>query len=454
MANTPKISITRLITPIVRPIDAFIKSSLAGGLILIGCTILALVLANSGQKWFIALWETSVNFKIGDTYLFPNHHHHFSLAHFISDGLMTIFFVTVALEIKREVLEGELSSFRKALLPIIAAVGGMLFPFLCYTFFNYGTPYSNGGGIPTATDIAFSLAVMSLVGKKYIPHSLKIFLMTLAIADDLGAIVVIAVFYNQGIQVTYLLYSVAIALALWVSGREGVKKLWFFVFLAVPMWYFMLLSGVHATIAGVLLALAIPIRNELSGEEIIRNLEYTIANIEHDASPPHAHGHGSKATVVLETLETFFKQNASVSQRIDNQIRDWVNYLIMPIFALCNMAIILQMSFAQQLFTETVSLGILTGLVLGKPIGIFLTVFIFVKLGICALPTGIKWGHILGAGMLAGIGFTMSIFVTLLAFQSQAYIEDLAKVSIVVASTASALLGWLFLRFAVGKQES
>lgn len=448
--QSPRISIKRLITPIVRPIDDFIKSSLAGGLILIGCTVLSLVLANTGQTWFIQLWETPVNMHIGGGYLFPEHnHHHFTLAHLISDGLMTIFFVTVALEIKREVVEGELASLRKALLPIIAALGGMFFPFLFYTLFNIGTPYSNGGGIPTATDIAFSLAVMSLVGGKYIPHSLKIFLMTLAIADDLGAIVVIAVFYNQGIQVQYLLYAFTIALVLWIAGKEGVKKLWFFVFLSLPMWYFMLLSGVHATIAGVLLALAIPIRNTLTSEEITKRLEDTLANLQAESEKENEHAHGSPATILLETLESFVKENASISQRIDNQIRSWVNYFIMPVFALCNMAIVLKMSFANQIFTETVSLGILAGLMVGKPVGIFLTTFVFVKLRICALPTGISWGHILGAGMLAGIGFTMSIFVTLLAFDKQPYIEDLAKVSIIVASTLSALLGWVFLRFFV-----
>ncbi len=453
MANHPKrnILLARFITPIVRPIDEFIKSSLAGGLILIGCTILSLVLANTGQKWFIELWETPVNLHIGGGYLFPNHPHHFTLAHFISDGLMTIFFVTVALEIKREVIEGELASLQKASLPIIAAVGGMLFPFLFYMFFNTGTAYSNGGGIPTATDIAFSLAVLSLVGEKYVPHSLKIFLMTLAIADDLGAIVVIAIFYNQGIQVFYLLYACTIALVIWIAGREGFKKMWFYIFLSLPMWYFMLLSGVHATIAGVLLALAIPIKNKLTGPEIIQRLEDTLDKIKHEPRPAHAHG--SEATLVLETVESFFKENASVSQRIDDQIRDWVNYLIMPLFALCNMAIVLQLSFATQIFTDSVSLGIMSGLVLGKPIGIFLTTFIFVKLGICTLPASIGWKHIFGAGLLAGIGFTMSIFVTLLAFTKQPYIEDLAKVSIIVASTTSAILGWLWLRFFVGARK-
>lgn len=449
MANTPLISLTKLITPIVRPIDVFIKSSLAGGLILIGCTLLSLILANTGQTWFIKLWETPLNIQIAGKDLFPHYPHHFTLAHFISDGLMTIFFVTVALEIKREVIEGELASLRKASLPIIAALGGMLFPFLFYTLFNYGTPYSGGGGIPTATDIAFSLAVMSLVGKQYVPHSLKIFLMTLAIADDLGAIAVIAIFYNQGIQIQYLLYALSIAFILWVAGREGIKKLWFFVFLAIPMWYFMLLSGIHATIAGVLLALAIPIKNKISGEELAQQLENTLESIKNETHPPHEHG--SQATIVLETVETFFKENASISQRIDNQIRDWVNYLIMPVFALCNMAIILQLSFANQLFTNSVSLGILAGLVVGKPIGILLTTFVFVKLGICNLPAGINWKHIFGAGLLAGIGFTMSIFVTLLAFNNQPAIEDLAKVSIIVASSTSAILGWLFLRFWVGK---
>jgi len=446
MAKTPKLqlSLKRLITPIVRPIDAFIKSSLAGGLILIGCTVLSLVLANTGQKWFVDIWEMPLNFHIGEWHIFP---HHFNLAHFISDGLMTIFFVTVALEIKREVVEGELSSLRKALLPIIAAIGGMLFPFLFYTLFNIGTPYSSGGGIPTATDIAFSLAILSLVGSKYVPNSLKIFLMTLAIADDLGAIVVIAIFYNQGIQWSYLAYSVSIAFLLWIAGREGYKKLWIYVLFAIPMWYFMLLSGVHATIAGVLLALVMPVKNKLSGDEIIENLEALLEKIKNENNEPFVHGHASKATVVLETVEVFFKENASISQRIDNQIRDWVNYLIMPVFALCNTAILLQLSFANQLLTDSVSLGILSGLVLGKPIGIFLTTFVSVKVGICALPTGITWKHIFGAGLLAGIGFTMSIFVTLLAFTKQPYIEDLAKVSIIVASTTSAILGWVWLRF-------
>ena len=304
-----------------------------------------------------------------------------------------------------------------------------------------------------STDIAFSLAVLSLVGQRYVPHSLKIFLMTLAIADDLGAIIVIAIFYNQGIDFYYLLYAFAIALLLWFVGKEGFKKLWFFTLLALPMWYFMLLSGVHATIAGVLLAMAIPIKNNVTGDEVLQNLEDTILKIKQEVSEETEQGHEAKATLVLETVEDFFKQNASISQRIDDQIRDWVTYFIMPMFAICNMAIVLQFSFASQLFTETVSLGIIVGLVLGKPIGIFLTTLLFVKLGVCVLPKDINWSHIFGAGLLAGIGFTMSIFVTLLAFNKQPQIEDLAKVAIIVASTTSAILGWIWLRYFVNTQK-
>lgn len=366
----------------------FFASEKVGGLLLILCTIVSLLLANSA---------------IGDSY------HHFwltqffgkSMEHWINDGLMTIFFLLIGLELEREIYQGELSNFKDALLPIFGALGGMIIPAGLYMYFNYGTPTQSGAGIPMATDIAFALGILSLLGNK-VPTSLKIFLTALAVMDDLGAILVIAVFYTKTILWTNLLIAFGIYIVLFVIGRLKVTNLIPYLIGGVVMWYFMLHSGVHATITGVLLAFAIPF------------------------------GKGG---------------NKSTSYVLQHFLHKPVAFIILPIFALANTAIVLSSDIGTTL-TQNYSLGIAVGLIVGKPLGIFVLTFVAVKMGLCKLPSDLNWKSILGVGFLAGIGFTMSIFIALLAFESETIINN-AKFVILISSLIAGVLGFLFLKFSL-----
>jgi len=363
----------------------FFESEKAGGIVLVVCTIISMILANSGfRESYLGFWNTPV----------AGH----GLGHWINDGLMSIFFLLIGLELEREIYIGELSQLKNALLPISAAVGGMIFPAAIFLFFNWGTPGQPGAGIPMATDIAFALGILSLLGNK-VPTSLKVFLTALAVIDDLGAIIVIAIFYTKSIAWTYLLIAIAIWLGLLILNRLKVHNLIPYIVGGIVMWYCMLNSGVHATITGVLLAFAIPFGN---GDE-----------------------------------------NSS-SYMLQHRLHRPVAFIILPLFALANTAVMINADWQQSL-TEPIGAGILGGLIAGKPIGIMVISFIAVKLGICNLPSDIGWKQILGAGLLAGIGFTMSIFITLLAFDNDVFINN-AKFLILIASFVSGLLGFLWLQ--------
>lgn len=373
----------------------FFQIAQSSGNLLIICVILSLMIANSslGEGF-----QDVLNYKLGS----------YSISLWINDGLMTIFFLLVGLEIKREILEGELSSFKNATLPIFAALGGMLVPALIFYFFNQGSKYENGWGIPMATDIAFSLAIISMLGKR-VPVSVKIFLTALAIVDDLGAIVVIAIFYTEKLETTYLLLSGLVMLVLMLLNFFKVKKHIFYLIPGIFLWYFMHHSGIHATIAGVLLAFAIPTND--SNTEI---------------SP-------------LEKLEEL--------------LHTPVNYFIMPLFALANTNIKFHSGMVDGLFTNF-GYGIILGLVLGKVIGINLFSFIAIKLKLSDLPNNSQWSQMLGAGLLAGIGFTMSIFIALLSYKGNTEIQDEAKFAILVASAISGFLGYFLLKLISKKTHS
>lgn len=373
----------------------FFQIAQSSGNLLIICVILSLMIANSslGEGF-----QDVLNYKLGS----------YSISLWINDGLMTIFFLLVGLEIKREILEGELSSFKNATLPIFAALGGMLVPALIFYFFNQGSKYENGWGIPMATDIAFSLAIISMPGKR-VPVSVKIFLTALAIVDDLGAIVVIAIFYTEKLETTYLLLSGLVMLVLMLLNFLKVKKHIFYLIPGIFLWYFMHHSGIHATIAGVLLAFTIPTND--SNTEI---------------SP-------------LEKLEEL--------------LHTPVNYFIMPLFALANTNIKFHSGMVDGLFTNF-GYGIILGLVLGKVIGINLFSFIAIKLKLSDLPNNSQWSQMLGAGLLAGIGFTMSIFIALLSYKGNTEIQDEAKFAILVASAISGFLGYFLLKLISKKTHS
>ncbi len=372
----------------------FFHNSKSSGIVLIICVLISLGIANSSLS---ESFQNLLNSNIG-TELF---HLNYSLSVWINDGLMAIFFLLVGLEIKRELLEGELSDIKKANLPIFAALGGMLIPALIYFAFNYNSEYKNGWAIPMATDIAFSLAIISLLGKS-VPNSLKVFLSALAIVDDLGAIVVIALFYTDSIDWISLGICGGITFLLIILNKTGIKNLLFYLIPGLFLWYFMHHSGIHATIAGVILAFTIPTNT---------------------------------SDVVTSPLE-----------KLEQKLHIPVSFFIMPLFALANTNITFQPDvFAH--FINPLSLGIIAGLFAGKVIGINLFSWIVVKLKWSELPTFSKWNQMIGVGFLAGIGFTMSIFVSLLAFPNQIESQEIAKISILAASFLSGIVGYSILKF-------
>jgi NhaA family Na+:H+ antiporter len=362
----------------------FFESEKAGGLILVFVTVFSLVLANSSwQSDYISLW----NFGLGGH----------TLVHWINDGLMTFFFLLIGLELEREIYHGELSNIKNAALPIFGALGGMIVPAGIFLVLNYGTVTQSGAGIPMATDIAFAIGILSLLGNR-VPLSLKIFLTALAVIDDLGAIIVIAVFYTTSLSLLNLSIALALFGLLLVLNRLKIYNLIPYLIGGFAMWYFMLQSGVHATITGVLLAFAIPFGN---GNE---------------KSPSHI---------------------------LQHYLHKPVAFIILPLFAVANTCIALGSDWTDAV-TQTNSIGIIAGLVIGKPLGIFMFSIIAAGLGFCSLPNDLKWQHIIGAAFLGGIGFTMSIFITLLAFGSEIIITE-SKIAILIASVMAGGIGLLYL---------
>jgi len=371
----------------------FAQSETSGGVILIFCVIISLIIANSPiGPHFSDLLNKVIGFKTGNVDL------EYSISSWINDGLMAIFFLMVGLEIKRELVEGELSSFKQATLPIIAALGGVIAPALIYHSFNIGLETDAGWAIPMATDIAFAVAIITMLGKN-VPTSLKIFLAALAIVDDLMAILVIAIFYSGSLEYTYLLYAAGFVLLLVIFNRLGVKNLAFYLIPGAFIWYFIHHSGIHATIAGVITAFTLPTTAD-DKESPLEKLEHVLVNP--------------------------------------------VNFIIIPIFALANTNITFESGMVEGLLTP-LGLGIILGLMVGKPVGIFLASWLAVKLGVSKMPDRSKWIHLLGVGMIAGIGFTMSIFISLLSFSDSQHLMAEAKFSILIGSLLSAILGSLLL---------
>ncbi len=364
----------------------FFKSEKTGGLILIAVTILSIIIANSPwQIEYTGFWQISV----------ANH----TLVDWINEGLMAVFFLLIGLELEREIYQGELSRIKNASLPLFGAFGGMIIPALLYLGLNSGTEMQRGAGIPMATDIAFAIGILSLLGNK-VPASLKIFLTALAVIDDLGAIIIIAIFYTSTISLIHLGSALGIFIILLIFKRMGIRLLWIYLAGGILMWYLMLHSGVHATLSGVMLAFAIPF------------------------------GDGGKK---------------SPSYQMQHYLHMPVAFFILPLFAMANTSLVLGNNWYTGIF-DAVSIGIMVGLVIGKPLGVLLFSFIGVKIGLSSLPADLRWKDILGVGFLAGIGFTMSIFITLLAFD-QSVIIDIAKMAILIASLISGVLGYTFLRY-------
>jgi NhaA family Na+:H+ antiporter len=415
---------------LVRPFQKFAKLESSGGILLIACTVAALIWANSPwASGYFHLWHTNLTFGFAGKLLSEPLHF------WINDGLMALFFLLVGLEIKRETLVGELASFRKAALPIAAALGGMIVPAALYLMFNRGGPGSSGWGIPMATDIAFALGVLALLGDR-IPTSLKVFLAALAIADDIGAVLVIAFFYTEQISWISLGVGGVFLMALIAANRAGARHPLTYAVLGVGLWLAFLESGIHATVAGVLLALTIPARQRINNRAFPARSEKNLDEF---------HRAGEEG----ETIEGRASENDLLARdcaraespmlRFEHALMPWNKHVIMPVFALANAGVVLGTGAVRAL-VDPISLGVICGLVLGKPIGIVLFSWLATRSGIAEMLDGIGWRQILGVGMLGGIGFTMSLFIANLAFGDRPALE-MAKMGILAASITSGIAG-------------
>lgn len=435
--NDLKASTNSPIEPLIRPFQAFAARETSGGILLLFCTVAALIWVNSPwASMYEALWNTKLMLGLGRYTM--DHDLHF----WVNDGLMAIFFFVVGLEIKRELLVGELASVRQAALPILGALGGVIAPALIFTAMNFDGEGAAGWGIPMATDIAFVIGIMALLGDR-VPLGLKVFLTALAIADDIAAVLVIALFYTA--QIAWLGVGVAVVclLLLLVANRAGIRHPLPYVLLGIVLWMAVLHSGVHATIAGVLLAMTIPSRTELNAPEFLQRSRGILAHFEHCADTEKGVMTDVEQQIAIDALEDTCEKVQPPLYRLEEALHPWVTFLIMPVFALANAGVVLSGDIAQHL-REPVTLGVTLGLLLGKPIGIGLASWLAVKIGWAMLPSGVRWNHIHGAAWLGGIGFTMSLFIAALAFPSQDLLAA-AKMGVLAGSLFAGMIGSLLL---------
>jgi NhaA family Na+:H+ antiporter len=415
----------------------FVHSEVTGSILLLACAVVALVWANS--PWAASYFDflhTYVGVSWGDASF------HLSLHHWINDGLMVIFFFVVGLEVKRELVVGELSSFRKASLPVAAAVGGMVVPAVFFVVLNFGGEGARGWGIPMATDIAFALGILAVFGSRA-PLGLKVFLTALAIADDLGAVAVIALFYTEKINVTALIVAGILLLILFVAVRARVNHLGILLPLIVGVWVAVFASGLHATVAGIFVAMLIPVKPRLSVPHFIANTEDFLHHIRVADTTDDmliADKHQLHAVENVRERAADILPSGLVLEHIFHPIQVW---FILPLFALANAGVAIGDDLMAVL-ANPLSLGIIVGLVVGKPVGIGLLSWLAVKSGRGALPEGVTWAQVIGAGCLAGVGFTMSLFITDLAFDNETLIAT-AKIGILAASLTSGILGYIIL---------
>ncbi len=425
------------IDTLVKPINRFIKNEATGGIVLFISALVAIVLANSPlADAYHHLWEYT--FTIG----FENHAMTQTLHHWINDGLMAMFFFVIGLELKREIMGGELSNPRNAMLPIVAAIGGMVVPALIYVAFNPELPEVKGWGIPMATDIAFALGVLALLGKR-VPLSLKIFITALAIADDLGAVLVIAFFYTSHISFLNLAIGAGFIVVLAGANFMGIRSTVFYGIIGIcGVWLAFFMSGVHATIAGVLAALTIPARPKVDEIDFTQKLK--LYTREFLAIPPNSVTLLEPQQVyIIEKIKTLARAADTPLQRLESGLHQIVALIVMPLFALANAGISIQTSSFSQI--QPVAIGCLLGLFVGKFFGVVGFSWLMVRMKLATLPATLQWPHIIGAGFLAGIGFTMSLFVTNLAFGEVALINQ-AKLGILAASIITGIIGYLVLR--------
>jgi NhaA family Na+:H+ antiporter len=418
--------------------NQFFKATAKSSIILLATTVIALIWANSslGQTYF-NLWKTHLTVAIGQ-YMLDK-----SLSHWVNDGLMAIFFLVIGLEIKREFMIGELSQKKDAILPLAAAIGGMIVPALLYVALNPEGSSLKGWGIPMATDIAFALGILSLLGDR-IPLSLKVFLTATAIVDDLGAILVIAIFYTDKLAITPLIISGVIMLILIISNQRGIKRPIVYTTLGVALWLAILKSGLHATLAGVLLAATIPARSKIDPQKFITDSLTLLESFQNSAPSSDEIFLNQVCVNAISNLEENIAQVEPLIQKWERDLHNIAAYLIIPVFSLVNSGVDV-FEVGINALTDTISLGIIIGLVVGKPLGIVLFTWLVTQFKIAYLPQRTTWRHIIGAGFLAGIGFTMSIFVAGLAFESAINVAT-AKIAIITASLLSGIIGIIILR--------
>lgn len=427
------------------PIQEFLHQQASGGILLIIATVIALVWANSPfSESYHHLWHTYVKIDVGGVGL------NYSLHHWINDGLMVIFFFVVGLEIKRELLVGELSSVKKAALPIAAALGGMIFPALIYTVFNLGSESASGWGIPMATDIAFVVGILALLGNR-VPLALKIFILALAIVDDLGAVLVIAIFYTSNISLTSLMIAGGLIVLLIAMNRLGVRNLLVYTFVGIALWLAFLKSGVHATVAGVLLAFTIPVSSRINTMKFKNETESLIKEFDNAGEHGEDVLTNSERLSIVDQIENNCEKILTPLQRFEHGLHPWVSFFIMPVFALANAGVTIGSGLSSAL-THPVSIGIILGLFLGKQIGIFSFSYLAVKLKLASEPEGVSWKKIYAASVLAGIGFTMSLFIANLAFNSPELL-NISKVGILAGSLLSGIVGFIILKSALSKKQ-
>ncbi|MDJ0807584.1 MAG: Na+/H+ antiporter NhaA [Gammaproteobacteria bacterium] len=436
---------------IVTPFEEFIHDETASGLILMACTLVALFLANGFlHHHYEHLLHTELALSLGGWEI------RHTLHHWINDGLMALFFMVVGLEIKREVRIGELSDPKAAALPIVAAMGGMLVPAALFYAINAGEPGAIGWGVPMATDIAFAVGVLVLLGSR-VPKTVLTFLVALAIVDDLGAVMVIAIFYTERIAADWLAMAVLIFLLLWALNFIGVRKPLPYFLVGIVMWFAMLQSGVHATLAGVLTALTIPVRPKFKHKLFVEHMQTLLDELRNNTITGKSRSEkdeeqciirDSRSRALLQTLENGVHSVESPLQRLEHSMHIPVAFLIMPLFALANAGIPIDVAGLGQALTHPVALGVMVGLVLGKLLGIAGLTWLALRLGLGTLPEGMNLRHLIGVGLVGGIGFTMSIFIAELGFVGQPENLLMAKTGVLFASLLAGVAGYLWLRFA------
>jgi len=437
MKNT-KSSLNRILSSIQK----FLELEASGGIILIISTVVALIWANSTfSALYFNLWNKYIiidfaGFKLKN-----------SIHHWINDGLMVIFFFVVGLEIKRELIAGELSSIKKASLPIAGALGGMILPALIYLLFNYGKEGMSGWGIPMATDIAFVVGLMALLGPKF-PLPLKIFVLALAIVDDIGAVLVIAIFYTKEISLQALQIASLILVLLFIVNRLDVRNLIVYIILGVALWLAFLMSGVHATVAGVLLAFFIPARPKIEKNKFYDKTKNLLDKFLSSKNDEDILKDEERLEIVFE-IEKNCEKVLTPLQRFEHSLHPWVTYLIIPVFALANAGVALSEISTDNLFNP-ISIGIFLGLFIGKQLGIFLFSYFAIKLKLASMLENVNYTKLYGAGILCGIGFTMSLFIANLAFETNELL-DIAKIGILSASLISGIVGFVVTKIGLNK---